>query len=86
MHTQDSRQADFEGEQNLTSAQITHLLYESSNRGDATTKRVPPQIDRLGKAFYMHQAAINFNVGFVYDFVPAIKDGVIVISQLVKKK
>ena len=55
-------------------------LYESSSRGDDTTKLTLPLIERLVKAFKTHRAAIDFDAGFVYGFVPAMKDGVIVID------
>ena len=45
------------------------------------TKLTLPLIERLVKAFKTHQVAINFDTGFVYGFVPAMKDGVIVIDE-----
>ena len=57
------------------------LYYESANRGDDTTKVSLPLIERIVKAFKSHRAAIDFDAGFVYGFVPAINDGAIVIDE-----
>jgi hypothetical protein len=56
-------------------------LYGSQNRGDDTIKLLLLLIKRLVKAFKTHRAAINFDAGFVYNFVPNLKDGVIVINE-----
>jgi hypothetical protein len=56
-------------------------LYESQNRGDDTIKLTLPLIERLVKAFKTHLAAINFDAGFVYGFVPNLKDGAIIIDE-----
>jgi hypothetical protein len=41
-----------------------------------------PLIERIIKAFKTHPpAAIDLDAGFVYDFVPAMIDGVIVINE-----
>ena len=58
-----------------------YSLYKSANRGDDTTKVSLPLIKRIVRALKTHQAAIDFNVGFVYGFVPAMNDGVIVIDE-----
>ena len=58
-----------------------YSLYESQNRGDDTIKLTLPLIERLVKAFKTHRAAIDFDAGFVYGFVPNLKDGAIVIDE-----
>ena len=56
-------------------------LYESKNKGDTTIKLTLPLIERLVKACKTHRAAFDFDASFVYGFVPALKDGVIVIDD-----
>ena len=58
-----------------------YTLYESKNRGDGTVKLPLPLIERLVKMFNAHRAAIDFDMGFVYGFVPNLKDSVIVIDE-----
>ena len=58
-----------------------YALYESQNRGDGTVKLTLPLIERLVKMFKTHRAAIDFDAGFIYGFVPNLKDGVIVIDE-----
>jgi hypothetical protein len=53
----------------------------STNRGDNTTKVSLPLIERIVKAFKTHLAAIDFDAGFVYGFVPGMNDGVFAIDE-----
>jgi hypothetical protein len=58
-----------------------YSLYESQNRGDDKIKLTLPLIGRLVKAFKTRRAAIDFDAGFVYGFVPNLKDGAVVIDE-----
>ncbi len=58
-----------------------YSMYESQNRGNDTIKLTLPLIERLVKAFKTHRAAISFDAGFVYGFVPNLMDGAIVIDE-----
>jgi hypothetical protein len=57
------------------------LALREQKQGRRHDKLTLPLIERLVKLFKTHRAAIDFDASFVYGFVPALKDGVIVIDE-----